>query len=110
MRSAIRLFLAYVAVSVVLGLVWAVSSYPDLPATAIEWMTIFALALPLQLAMEFVGERLWNNKATRFVEGKTAAQSFSLLRIAYGVLLMLVLIGLLFGAAYAWRTLPALMR
>jgi len=107
MRNAIRLLLIYLAVSIVLGLMWAVQSYPDLPGGASGWLTIFALALPLQVLLEFVGGRLWNNRATRLVEQTTASRSFSLLRIAYGVLLMLAISGLLVGAAYGWRMLHA---
>ncbi|QNA89980.1 hypothetical protein G4G28_18410 [Massilia sp. Dwa41.01b] len=70
---------------------------------------MFALALPLQLANEFMGELLRNNKATRLVEQGTAAKSFSLLRIAYGVLLFLIVTGLLVGAGYGWRLLRPLL-
>ena len=109
MRNALEFLLMYLAVSIVLGLMWAVQAYPDLPGGASEWLTIFALALPLQVLMGFVGERLWNNRATRLVEHATASSSFSPLRVACGVLLMLALSGLLFGAAYGWRMLQALV-
>lgn len=88
-----------------LGLTWVMLSYPDTPSTASEWLWILALALPLQLASEFLGELVWNNKATRFVEQKTATQSFSLVRILYGVVLLLVFAGLLLGAGYVWHLL-----
>ena len=107
MRTALRLVLAYLGIALIPGLMWAIQSYPDLPGTAPEWLTIFALALPAQLLLEFVGERVWNNKATRFVEQTTAASSFSLLRIAYGILLALAVMGLLFGAAQVWRAMEA---
>lgn len=94
---------AYIGASVFLGLLWAVLSYPDIPSTISEWVWILALALPLQLAGEFLGERFWNNKATRFVEQKTAAQSFSLIRILYGVFLLLLFTGLVLGTAYLWQ-------
>lgn len=63
------------------------------------------LALPVQLAGEFVGELLWNNKASRLVEQKTAAKSFSPLRICYGLVLLLLFAGLLLGVGYEWRVL-----
>lgn len=98
----------YVALSVLLGLIWVASTYPDIPATAGQWLWILALALPLQIAGEFLGERLWNNKVTRQMERKTAAKSFSLLRIAYGVIYFLFFIGLLLAAGYGWQALKAM--
>lgn len=83
-----------------IGLMWDILSYPDIPSTAGQWLWILALALPLQLAREFVGELLWNNKATRVAEQETAAKSFSLLRIFYGVLFLLVFVGLTLGVGY----------
>ena len=43
------------------------------------------------------------------MEQTTAASSFSLLRIAYGILLALAVMGLLFGAAQVWRAMEALI-
>lgn len=95
----------YVGLSVVIGLTWVLFSYPDTPSTALQWLCVFVLALPIQLAGEFVGELFWNSKATRFVEQKTAAKSFSLFRICYGVVLVLLGTGLFLGAGYGWDVL-----
>jgi hypothetical protein len=103
MRAAIKFIGLYIGLSVFLGLTWAVFSYPDLPSTGTQWLMVFLLALPLQLAGEFLGELLWNNKLSRFVDRKTAAASLSFVRILYGVLLMLLLIGLGWGASYGWE-------
>jgi hypothetical protein len=105
MRTVIKFIGIYIGLSVFLGLMWVMLSYPDTPSTASEWLWILVLALPLQLAFEFLGELVWNNKATRFVQQRTASQSFSLVRILYGVVLLLVFIGLLLGANYAWQVL-----
>ena len=43
------------------------------------------------------------------MEQTTAASAFSLLRIAYGILLALAVTGLLFGAAQVWRAMEALI-
>lgn len=109
MRTLLRLVPAYLTLSLFIGLIWAAWSYPELPSTAGGWLTIFALALPAQLALEFAGELWWNNRMTRYVDKETASTSLSLVRIAYGVALMLVLVGLLFGAAYGWQALEALL-
>lgn len=108
MRRAIKLISTYIGLSAFICLMWVILSYPDIPSTAGQWLSMLALALPLQLAGEFVGELLWKNRATRLVEQKTAAKSFSLFRILYGVLLLLVFIGLTLGAGYVWRVLRPL--
>lgn len=105
MHTVIRFMAFYIGVSIFLGLMWVMVSYPDIPSTASEWMWIFVLALLLQLAFEFLGELLWNNKASRFVERKTAAQAFSLIRIVYALFLFLMLVGLLLAARFGWDML-----
>lgn len=105
MKTLIKYTGTYIGLSVCLGLVWVVLSYPDIPSTPGEWLWILLLAVPLQLASEFLGEHVWNNKATRFVEQNTATRSFSIVCIAYGVILLLAFIGLMLGAAYGWNML-----
>jgi hypothetical protein len=75
MHTVIKLVATYIGLSVALGLGWIILSYPDTPSTTAQWLWLFALALPVQLAGDFVGELLWNNKASRLVEQKTAAKS-----------------------------------
>jgi hypothetical protein len=109
MHTVIRLVVTYIGLSVASGLGWIILSYPDTPSTTAQWLWLFALALPVQLAGEFVGELLWNNKASRLVEQKTAAKSFSLLRICYGLVLLLLFAGLLLGVGFGWRVLRPLL-
>lgn len=109
MRYAIKLAGIYLVLSAFLGLVWLAFSYPDMPVTIWEWIAIFALAIPLQLASELVGSRLWRNRATEWVEQKTSRQSVSLLRIAYGFLLLLVAFGVFYGASRAWGVLQPML-
>lgn len=105
MRFAAKLITIYIGLSVFLGLLWAILSYPNLPSTPVEWVWVFALALPLQLAGEFLGEILWKNKVTQLVAQKTAEKSVSLLRIFYLLLYLLVFAALLMGAGYGWSVL-----
>jgi len=81
MRTAIKLIGIYIGLSLVIGLIWAVASYPHMPSTSAEWLWVLVLALPLQLAGEFLGELLWQNRVTRFVQQRTAAKPFSVVRI-----------------------------
>lgn len=105
MRTAIKFLGIYIGLSVFLVLIWAIFSYPNIPSTPSGWLWAFLLAIPLQLAFEFLGELVSKNKATRLIEQKTAEQSFSLVRILYGVVLFLVFAGLVIGAGYGWHML-----
>lgn len=105
MRTTIKFVSIYIGLSVFLVLIWAIFSYPNIPSTPSAWLWAFLLALPLQLAFEFIGELVSNNKATRCVEQKTAEQSFSLVRILYGLILFLMFAGLVIGAGYGWHML-----
>lgn len=97
---AIKYIGLYIGLSVFLALMWALFSYPDTPSTAGEWLWIFVLAIPAQIAFEFIGEVVWNNKATRFVEHETTKKPFSLVRIIYGVFFVAALFGLILGFHY----------
>jgi hypothetical protein len=103
MQKLIRIVGTYLASSLVLGLMGLAQSYPLLPSTPLEWAALFLLALPVCLAAEMFGRVLWNNRIARFVDDATREQSFSPARIAYGVLAILLLAGLVFGAVYGWE-------
>lgn len=105
MRTIIKLVGIYIGLSVFLVLTWAIFSYPNIPSSPSAWLWAFLLAIPLQLAFEFLGGLVSNNQVTRFVEQKTAEQSFSLIRILYGVVLFLAYAGLVIGAGYGWHML-----
>ena len=105
MRTTIKFVGIYIGMSVFLVLIQAIFFYPNIPSTPRAWLWAFLLAIPLQLAFEFLGELVSNNKATRFIEQKTATQSFSLARILYGVVLFSVATGLVIAAGYAWQVL-----
>lgn len=93
----------YLALSLVLGLIGLAAAYPEIPSTPLAWIALFALAVPVWLAAEFCGHLLWKNRVARFVDEATKTQSFSLVRIAYGVLAILLAIGLVAGAIYGWE-------
>lgn len=109
MRKILKLIGCYIGLSVFIGLMWVAVSYPVIPSTLDQWLWVFVLALPLQLAGEFVANLLWRNKLTRLVEQKTSATPFSLVRILYGVLFLLLSIGALLGAAQGWHVLRSLL-
>jgi hypothetical protein len=110
MRRAIKFVAVYLCLSFVFGLLWIVFSYPKLPSSPTQWIGVFLLALPMQIAGELIGDLLWNNKVTRLVEQKTGERSFSVLRIAYGILFVLLLVGLVFAATFAWDWLGSFFK
>ena len=103
MHKLIRIVGTYAALSLVVGLIGLAAAYPEIPSTPRAWVALFALALPVLLAAEVLGHFLWNNRAARFVDDSTRGKSLSLARIAYGVLAILLLIGLGFVAILGWR-------
>jgi hypothetical protein len=105
----IRMLRDYLALSFVLGLIGLASAYPDIPTTPLAWIALFAFAVPVWLAAEFCGHLLWKNRLARFVDDATQTQSFSLARIAYGVLTILLVIGLVAGAIHGWDMLRPLL-
>jgi hypothetical protein len=103
MRKLIRNLGAYLALSLVVGLTGLVELYPDLPSTPAAWIALFLFALPLCLAGDAFGHFLWNNHIARRVDNATSEKSFSLVRVAYGFLAVLLAIGLGAGALYSWN-------
>jgi hypothetical protein len=75
------------------------SAFPDYPRTVTGWLVFFALALPVTLVGEAIGEGLWRNRVARAIEERSAGQSFSWLRIAYGVVAMSLLFAAVWGFA-----------
>jgi hypothetical protein len=103
MRRAIQFLLLYLGVSLLLALVWAITAFPHFPSTPAQGLWILVLALPVQLAGEFLGERLWNNRIARRVERSGAGAGFSWLRVGYGLMALLLVCGALLGAAQLWQ-------
>lgn len=97
MRRILTFLAIYSGASVVVAATWLLCSYPNYPKAVSDWCLLLALALPAQFAFEYVGQRLCNNKASRSIEARTAGKSFSWLRIAYALLQIGIILGILFG-------------
>lgn len=105
MRTAIRLTGTWLGLSILLGSIWLVSAYPEHPSTPGEWACVFLLALPVQLAVEFLAHCLWRNPATRYVEQRTQGRSLSFMRIGFALVLSLGCIALVLALAWGWAQL-----
>ena len=102
MRRAVQVLAAYLVVSIMLSGLMLLQSYPTRPQSLTGWIVLFALALPLTILGEAVGEFLLRNRLSRAVERATQKRSFSWLRIGY------VLILALFVIAASWVVSQAL--
>jgi hypothetical protein len=105
MRTALKVLAIYMGLSVFLVLLWLGLGGGELPATATQWLWLLVLAVPLQLLGELIGHGLWNNRAARFVEQKTANKGLSVFRMLYAFLVILFFCGALVGASYLWSLL-----
>ena len=101
--TALRFLGIYTTLSLILGLLLLLQVFPWRPTTVVGWIGFFAVALPLTAAGEWLGDVVFENRMAQRL-GSTEPNSFSFLRIAYGVvaILMLVIVGL--GILWVWRS------
>ncbi|MGV3740889.1 MAG: hypothetical protein ACO1NO_01105 [Burkholderiaceae bacterium] len=99
MRKMLPILLWYVALSVAAALCLALVAYPYLPSTAVGWFVFFALALPVTLAGEALGHLFFNNRPAHALQSHTNRQSFSVLRVVYLLIAMLVIFGVAWWAS-----------
>ncbi|UCU98042.1 hypothetical protein [Acidovorax radicis] len=96
MKPAPKFVAAYVLLSAVLGGLALLQSFPARPTSWVGWLLLFALAVPVTIAAEFVGELIFRNPVSQAVERRTKEKSFSWLRILAGLVLMLVVFAAVF--------------
>ena len=105
----LRIVGAYLALSFVFGLIALAQIYPVVPSTPRQWLGLFLLSLPVWLAAQAYGHFLWKNRFARFVDEATEAESFSFVRVAYGIAAILLSISAVAGAFYGWEMLHSLL-
>jgi hypothetical protein len=99
MKSIVRFVVAYVLLSVVLGLLALVLSFPARPSSWVGWAVLFALVIPVTLAGQYVGELLHLNRVARAVARRTDGSGFSCLRLGYLLVAGLVIAAALVGVS-----------
>jgi hypothetical protein len=82
---------AYLAFNGAAALVLWWTGYPWHPQTIGGWIAFLLLAAPLVMAAESVGGWLWGNRWARKIESETAGQPLSFRRLAYALLIMLLI-------------------
>ena len=99
MRRMFSFLMIYVVLSAIAAIGWLVASFPNYPHSMSAWLWLFLLALPVQCLFELIASVIWNNKASRAIEFKTAEKSFSWVRIGYGLLCFGVFSGALMAVS-----------
>ena len=101
MERLLTFVLLYLILSTVLALVLLAGVFPHHPKTAVGWVFLFALALPLTIIGEFVGEFFWRNRIAQALVARSSGSSLSLLRLGYAFVVMLFFFALAFGV-HSW--------
>lgn len=101
----LRVLGIYALVSGLLAGLMLLQAFPARPETAIGWILLFVLALPLTLAGEWAGDKLLNNKLGRYVDDKTKGQRVSFVRIIFGLGVYLGAIAATIVLYRAWQSL-----
>lgn len=75
----------YALLSAVLGGLLLFQAFPARPETPTGWILLFALALPITLVGEWVGDKLLNNRLGRHVDETTRNRRVSIVRILFAL-------------------------
>lgn len=97
MRKVFVFVSIYLVVCVLFGLVALLLAFPLHPITIIGWMVWFAATLPVAAAGESIGSTLFSTKIGTTISPDTKRLSAG--RIGYGLVVMLVFLGLVFFIA-----------
>ena len=90
-RSVVRFIAIYVVLSGLIGALALLQLWPWQPKTAVGWLVLFVCALPITAAGEWLGQLAFENRFATSLGNGTAPDSLSWLRVAYGVVVVLVL-------------------
>jgi len=106
MNAIVRLLAVYTGLSLLLCAFTRMDWSPLQPNGFGQWLALFLLIFPAALVAEFLGERLFGKRdALEFEESKTHSDC-SWGRVATGVLVLVVTIGVVLGVAW-WLSHPA---
>ena len=104
MTRVIKIAGIYVALSAIAAIGVLIGVFPKHPTTLNGWLLLLALALPLTIAGEFVGEAIWHNRIAKAIESQTVGRNLSVLRVLYAFVAMLLLFGLVFAVGHLVET------
>ena len=98
----LRFLLGYLVVALVAAGLLLLNLWPWHPSSWRTWLLFVVLALPITIVVEWLGETVLNKLLSKSVDRATASRSFSWLRIAYLVALVLLVLALLFFGQRIW--------
>ena len=84
-RRALTFVGLYAAFSLVLGAGLLLQVFPWHPSTVFGWVALFAAALPITAAGEWLGSVLFENRVARSLGSRNDPNGLSWARVAYGV-------------------------
>jgi len=93
LRRLSRFFAFYFLIAVLAAVALLIPLCPWHPWSVRSWIMYIALALPVMVVGEWVGDRLLSNPLSDVVERRTRGRRFSWVRVAYVVSLTLVVVG-----------------
>ena len=106
MNSIVRTLAIYTGMSLLLCAMTQLEWSPLQPNGFGQWFALFLLIFPAAAAAEFLGERLLGKSAPADFEDSKSHVDCSWGRIATGVLVLLLTIAVVMGAAW-WLSHPA---
>ena len=104
MNAIVRMLAVYAGLSLLLCAMTHLEWSPLQPNGFGQWFALFLLIFPAAAAAEFLGERLLGKRAVAIEESRATGCPWS--RIAMSVLVVVVTIGVVMGAAW-WLSHPA---
>jgi hypothetical protein len=105
MNAIVRMLAVYAGLSLLLCAMTHLEWSPLQPNGFGQWFALFLLIFPAAAAAEFFGERLFGKRAPVALE-ETTHSDCPWSRVAMSVLVVVVTIGVVMGAAW-WMSHPA---
>ena len=106
MNAIVRMLAVYAGLALLLCAMTHLEWSPLQPNGFGQWFALFLLIFPAAAAAEFLGERLFGQRALPASEETTTHVDCPWSRIAMSVLVLVVTIGVVMGAAW-WMSHPA---
>ena len=105
MNAIVRMLAVYAGLALLLCAMTHLEWSPLQPNGFGQWFALFLLIFPAAAAAEFLGERLFGKRAPTAVE-ETTHSDCPWSRVAMSVLVVVVTVGVVMGAAW-WMSHPA---
>ena len=98
----LRIVVGYLLVALVAAGLLLVNVWPWHPVSWRAWLLFVVLAPPVLIAGEWIGEKMLTNPLSRSVDRATARNSFSWLRIAYLLTVVVLVLGVVSMVRHLW--------